>query len=127
MANCSFSPSTVTPDSKAATTTATITTAAHTASLGTPPLRRRSVPLYAVWLVLPAILLGTASPKRRKLLSCCLVFLVVGGCLLQAACGAGSNSGSTGTGGTPAGSYTIMITGAAGSTQHTTTVTLTVQ
>jgi hypothetical protein len=91
------------------------------------PFGRRSSPVYAIWLLLPAMLLGTgmAAPKRRRLLSCFLVFLLVSGCLLQVACGTGSNSG--GGGGTPAGSYTITITGVAASTQHTAPLTLTVQ
>jgi hypothetical protein len=73
---------------------------------------------------------GMAAPNRRKLLSYCLVFLLVGGCLLQVACGGAGTSGSGGnggTGGTPVGTYTVTITGAAGSIQNTTTVTLTVQ
>ena len=127
LANCTFSPATVTPDTSTVTTTLKIATAAHTAALAPPPFGRRSGPLYAIWLVLPAMLLGAvgmAAPKRRKLLSFCLVFLLVSGCLLQVACSSGSNSG---IGGTPAGSYTITIAGAAASTQHTATVKLTVQ
>ena len=80
------------------------------------------------------MLLGTAemaTPKRRKLLSYCLVFLLVSGCLLQVACSGAGNStgegGGGGTGGTPAGNYTVTVAGAAGATQHTATVTLTVQ
>jgi hypothetical protein len=69
-----------------------------------------------------------ATRKRRKLASYCLLFLVACGCLLQVACGGGSGSTSTGTGGTPAGNYTVTVTGgAAGSTQQALTVTLTVQ
>jgi hypothetical protein len=86
-------------------------------------------PLYAVWLLLPAIFLGTlgmAKPKGRKLLSYCLVFLLVGGCLFQAACGGMSPLGVNTSAGTPAGSYSVIITGAAGSNQHTTTIKLTV-
>ena len=126
-ANCRFNPATVTPDASTVTSTVTITTTARTASLVPAPFGRRSSPVYAMWLMLPAMLLGTgmAAPKRRKLLSCFLVFLLVSGCLLQVACGTASNSG--GGGGTPAGSYTITITGAAASTQHTAAVTLTVQ
>jgi hypothetical protein len=136
LAGCGFSPTTVTPNTHTVTTTLTITTAAHTAAhaaaLVPPPFGHRSSPLYAMWLVLPAMLLGTAgmaAPNRRKLLSYCLVFLLVGGCLLQVACGGASTGGSGGggTGGTPAGTYTITVAGAAGSTHHTTTVTLTVQ
>jgi DNA-binding beta-propeller fold protein YncE len=133
LAGCTFSPASVTPNSSNVNTTLTITTAAPTASLARP-FGRRSSPLYAIWLVLPAMLLGTvgmAAPKRRKLLSYCIVFLLVSGCLLQVACSGASNSGSGGggggTGGTPAGTYTITVTGAAGSIQNATMVTLTVQ
>jgi hypothetical protein len=131
MASCSFSPPTVTPDSAAATTTLTITTTAHTASLGLPaatPRGRRStpLPLYATWLSLPAMLVGLATGKRRKLLSCCLVLLVVGACLLQAACGGGGGSTST-TGGTPSGNYTVTVMATAGSTQQTLPLTVVVQ
>ena len=133
LAACGFSPTMVTPNTSTVTTTLTITTADHTAALAPPPFGHRSSPLYAIWLVLPAMLLGTAgmaAPNRRKLLSYCLVFLLVGGCLLQVACAGASNNGgggSGGTGGTPVGTYTVTVTGTAGSTQHTTTVTLTVQ
>jgi hypothetical protein len=92
-------------------------------------------------LMLPAMLLGTvgmAAPKGRKLLSYCIVFLLVSGCLLQVACNGSNTSGSGGsggsgggggggTGGTPAGTYTVTVTGAAGATQNSTTVTVTVQ
>ena len=133
LAACGFSPTMVTPNTSTVTTTLTITTADHTAALAPPPFGHRSSPLYAIWLVLPAMLLGTAgmaAPNRRRLLSYCLVFLMVGGCLLQVACAGASNNGgggSGGTGGTPVGTYTITVTGTAGSTQHTTKVTLTVQ
>jgi hypothetical protein len=131
LAGCTFSPASVTPNSSTVTSMLTITTTAHTASLASPFGRRRS-PLYAIWLVLPAMLLGTAgmaAPKRRKLLSCCVGLLLVGGCLLQAACGSGSpgSGGGGGGGGTPPGTYTVTVTGVAGSTQHKTTVTLAVQ
>jgi hypothetical protein len=129
LAGCAFSPASVTPNSSAVTSALTITTTAQTASL--PSLfGRRSSPLYAMWLVLPAMLLGTAgmaAPNRRKRLSYCLAFLLAGGCLLHAACGGGSNGSGSGGGGTPPGTYTVTVTGAAGSTQHTTMVTLTVQ
>ena len=93
LAGCTFNPASVTPNSSTVTTTLTITTTAHTASLRRP-FGRRSSPLYAIWLVLPAMLLGMvgmAAPKRRKLLSYCIVFLLVSGCLLQVACGGASN------------------------------------
>jgi hypothetical protein len=122
VAACSFSPATVTPDANPATTTLTITTAPQSALLTPGPRGDQSGPLNATWLVLPGMLLGVvaiATPRRRKLLSCCLLFLVAGGCVLQSAC-AGVSSRNV----TPAGSYHITITGTAGSTQQTIAVTL---
>ncbi len=69
-------------------------------------------------------LLGIAAPKSRKLLSNCLVFLLVGGCMWQVACVGGSLGANTTTG-TPAGICSDIVTGAAGSNQHTTTIKLT--
>jgi sugar lactone lactonase YvrE len=127
LAGCTFTSTTLTPNASTVTTTLKITTTAHTAALAAPPFGHHSGPLYSIWLILPAMLLGTvgmAAPKGRKLASCCLAFLLVGGCLLQVACGgAGLNSAT----GTPAGTYSVIVTGAAGSTQHTSTIMLTVQ
>jgi sugar lactone lactonase YvrE len=130
LASCAFSPATLTPDANTGTTKLTIATADQSAALAPAPLGRSLSPLYAICLVLPAMLLGTAgmaAPKRRKLLTCFLTFLVVSGCLLLTACGSGSGSNRATGGGTPAGNYTITVTGAATSTVHTATVTLTVQ
>jgi hypothetical protein len=70
--------------------------------------------------------LGMAAPKGRKLLSYCFVFLLVGGCLFQVACGGGPSPGLNTTTGTPAGTYSVIVSGIAGSNQHTTTIKLTV-
>jgi hypothetical protein len=124
LASCSFSPASLTPDTNTVATTLTITTVGQAASLAAPPLGRHSNPLYAVWLVLPAMLLGMVgmtAPKRGKLLSWGFALLLVGGCLLQAACGGGAGRN------TPTGTYSVTVTGAAGSTQHTTILTLTIQ
>jgi hypothetical protein len=128
MANCTFNPATVTPNSEAANTTLTITTTAQTAFLTPLPLGRHSIPrpLYAVWLAMPAMLVGLAARKRRKRLSTCLLFLIAG-CLLQVGCGGGGGSTSTGTGGTPAGNYTVTVTAAGGSTQQALPLTVIVQ
>src|SRR5580700_9056251 len=141
LAGCTFNPSSLIPNASTVTTTMTISTSAYTAAYAahgegvTPaPLGHHPNPLYAIWLVLPAMLLGTAgiaAPNRRRFLAGCLVLSLIGGCLLQVACVGASNGGSErrggGAGGTPAGTYTVTVTGAAGSTRHTTTVTLTVQ
>jgi hypothetical protein len=125
VAACSFSPATITPDTKPATTTLTITTAPQSESESESALLTPGDgpgPLTATWLMLPGMLLGMvvlAAPKRRKLLSCCLLCLVAGGCVLQSAC-----SGVSSRNFTPAGSYTIKVTGTAGTTQQTIAVKL---
>jgi hypothetical protein len=124
VAACSFSPATITADANPSKTTLTITTApqSESALLMPGPLGDRPGPLNATWLMLPGMLLGMvvlAAPKRRKLLSSCLLCLVAGGCVLQSACAGISSRNST-----PAGSYTIKVTGTAGTTQQTVAVTL---
>jgi sugar lactone lactonase YvrE len=129
LATCAFTPSaTVTLNGSPATATLNITTTAHTTALALVPSSRRSSLLPAVWL-LPAMFLGTvgmARPQGRKLLSYCLLFMLVGGCMLQGACGGVSTPAVNTSTGTPAGAYAIIVTSAAGSDQHTTTIRLTV-
>jgi sugar lactone lactonase YvrE len=129
MAGCTFTSATLTPNASIVTASLNITTAAHTTALALPPSGHRSSPLYAIWLLLPALflgMLGMAAPKGRKLLSYCFVFLLVGGCSLQVACGGGASPGVNTTTGTPAGTYSVIVSGAAGSNQHTSTIKLTV-
>jgi hypothetical protein len=131
---CALSPASVTPTSAGATSTLTInTTAATTGSLTSPAIMHRSNPFYAMWLLLPAMLLSTAgmaAPKRRKLLSLLFLVLAVGGCLFWVACGGGSSTsgGGGGSPGTPANTYTVTVTATPTSgPAQTQTVTLTVQ
>ena len=111
----------------------TVSTAGPQAALGTPAGQRGSGALFAFGMIVPAMLLGGAGiskPNRRKLLGFCLIFLVLGGCMLQSACGSSGSSSHTSTGnsGTPAGSYSVVVTGTAnGAQQSTSPVTLTVQ
>ncbi len=122
-ASCSFSPN---PLKVGQTSTLTISTTEPSSALMSPASKRSSAPLYAVWLLLPAMLLSTAGmslPKRKKLISYFLLALAVAGVLFLVACGGGSSSGSggggTGSGGTPSGTYTIKIQGTSGSTTGT--------
>lgn len=85
---------------------------------------------YALWLLFPAMLLGTAGAgtvNRRKALSYLLIGLALTGCLFLVGCGSGSlvstgNGGGPGGGagsGTPAGKYNITVTATAGAkVQH---------
>jgi hypothetical protein len=79
---------------------------------------RPSNMLYAMWLpVVGLSLIGmrfsTADSRRRKLLGFLLLGLVMGMLFFLPACGGGGNGGGGGgcSGCTPAGSYTITVTG----------------
>lgn len=112
------------------TVTTTSRTLAHTIRT---PLNPRE-PLRPVWLIVFVTILAlmaasTLIPARRtaRLMipigALALLLISVGylsGC-------AGGFPGASVNNGTPAGTYTITVTGTSGSVQHSTTVTLTVQ
>jgi hypothetical protein len=87
--------------------------------------------LFAGSLLMPAVLLvGLGGPLSRKLFSLCLFFFVLVVLMLGAACGGGSSATPTpgGNSGTPAGMYTIVVTGSInGIQQSSPAVSLTVQ
>jgi hypothetical protein len=91
---CSFSAITVTGGVGTSTLTVTTTGAA-------PALRgRQTAALSAVWLMLPAAVIGSLfvpKAKRGKLVAVGLVALIAAGCVFQVACGGGSPKGGTTT------------------------------
>jgi hypothetical protein len=68
--------------------------------------------------------LGSSRSRRRKLFGFLMLGMLLAGLLLMPACG-GSGSTTTGNSGTPAGTYTITVTGTSGSTVATGTPVLT--
>jgi hypothetical protein len=102
------------------------------AALDRPAGPKGSGMMFAFAIMVPAMLLGGAGinkENRRKLLGVCLIFLVLSGCAFQVACGGGGGSTTVktqGNPGTPAGSYTVTVVGKANGTQHSSSVSLTV-
>lgn len=123
---CKFSPSSLTNGS--GTSTLTISTTAASASFLPASTRSRSL-FYAVLLpILGMTLIGSGlSSRRKKLLWIVLVCMTITGVLFLAACSGSSNGGGGSTTATPAGTYTISISGSAGSVMNTNRVTLSVQ
>jgi hypothetical protein len=130
---CSLNPAQVTLTSGGqATSTLTVNTTAATADLIRPNIDRSFSPIYAmVFPIFGVALVGmgfaSGGRKKNKLLGVTIGSILFAGLILQMACGGNSGGGGGGGTSTPAGNYTITVTGSSGSTQHTSAVTLTVQ
>ncbi len=115
---CSFAPSApVTPGNSAANVVMTISTTAAITSLVTSGGPRST--FYAVWLLLPGIVVGwcaTRARGKRKFmaLSSAPVLLLLMFTLLS--CGGVSTGQHGGHPGTPPGKYTIIVTGTSAGT-----------
>jgi hypothetical protein len=114
--------------------TLTITTTGASAALSRP-----SKFFYAMWLPIAGLSLvgmgfSSARSRRKKLLGFLMIAMVMTALFLMPACGGGSSGGGGGGGGgggctgcTPAGSYTVTITGTdANNLSHSATTTLAV-
>jgi hypothetical protein len=109
-------------------TTATTTTAAAPLPgrpFGTGILAALALPAFG--LLLP---LGSIRARRRRFLFYSAFFVVIAFTVAMSACGGGGNTSTpppTTIPGTPAGTYSVVVTGTYGPTTHTQTLTLIVQ
>jgi YVTN family beta-propeller protein len=111
---CALSPTSLTPGTNSANSTLTISDAARSTRLAHQAGRLQ----YALWLPLIfGITLAAALKRQRRYCSVC--FSLLSFVLLQAAC-----SGPHGMSPT---NYKVAVTGASGSIEHTTQVTVTIQ
>jgi hypothetical protein len=126
---CSFSPASVVPGAQTAMVTMSITTAAPILALAHP------LPVFGLWLWFPLaafVLAGARSrSSHRRLVTAGIALLLV---IILAACGGGGGGGGNNgasplppSGGTPAGSYTVVVTGQSGTLTHSTRIVLVVQ
>jgi hypothetical protein len=127
--SCSFSPVTITPGSGTVTSTLTLSPASVTGM--NFPERRKSIPIYAGWL-LPFGIAGFASMgsghRRRAMRTfVALALLCASISLICVSCG-GRTSASQSVGSTvPASNYSVTINGSSSDLQLSTTVSVTVQ
>jgi hypothetical protein len=112
---CSFSPNSV---AGSGTSTLTVNTTGPTAAL----VHRSSI-FYAMFLPLSGLALigtgfGCANSRRRKVLGFLMLYAILAALLLLPACGGGGGTHPPPHGGTPPGTYTIMVTGTDGTLTH---------
>ncbi len=129
-ASCSFSPSIVTPNASAVTSTLTVSTNALTASLMPTLVPLSDTPTRTHWymllflgapgLTLAGLVLRTGQSKKRGSTLCGLSGLLLISAALVSACGGPTSPREPIT-------FTFTITGTSGSLVHATTATLIVQ
>jgi hypothetical protein len=122
---CSVNPTSVTGNSSSNLTVLTI---GPGAGISWPPA---SPFLYAIWLPVVGLLASNATPSRKDgttYVRLLVLSLLLAASIFQVSCGGGNFSNTDHkNGGTPAGTYTIVITAVSGSLQHSTNAMLIVQ
>ena len=117
---CLFNPGTETLNGVTGTVTVEISTEAATGWLADP----------APWRVLPLVcglvLLPFGWKRRRRVLLLAVLLSILTGSVSSCASSGGGTGGSGGSTGTPPGTYSIPVTAASSSIQHSVTLTLTV-
>jgi hypothetical protein len=129
-ATCAFSPSAPSPGASGSSSQLTITTSAQVYARTLPPVPTLPPSVWLVLLLATFLLVMMNFWRTRRqsprwaLVACGYLAILLATCFL-AACGGGGFPLPK-VGGTPVGTYTVTVTGTAGSTQHSTTITLSV-
>ncbi len=130
---CTFNPASVNATSTPTSVTLTITTTAPTVAMSVPTGLNKPRVLFAIGLLLPALVLCVPAGKRRQAdvrgkrwTSIGVMTLLL---LSLVACGSNTKTPTVATpaGGTPTGTFAVTVTSTAGSIQTTTALTLNVQ
>lgn len=129
---CSFSPATLTPGARTATSNLTISTTAPSLALADPFRNQQQAPVHAFWLGLMSLpMIGLALVTKSRQRAAALLGVILLALVSLVACGGGAAAvpapPSTPIPGTPPGSHSITVQGTSGALVRTTTVTLTVQ
>jgi hypothetical protein len=127
--SCAFLPAAVTPGSGAVNSLLTISAAAVSASSKHPRSNRGKLPveLYMLGFALGFVVVGTVEKKRT--VRAVVLSSVIGGILLFSSCGVNRTASSqvVPSAGIATGAYTILINGASGTTNASTSAVLTIQ
>jgi Big-like domain-containing protein len=126
-ANCTFNPPSINASGTAASTTLTISTTARTLAASIRPVEKHGIPALATALfaICGVILLGAGKKRKWQSVTLMLCALALVGGMI--ACGGGNPPPPPGNPGTPAGTFSVVVTATSGSTSHTSTVKLTVR
>jgi hypothetical protein len=129
-ATCSLSPSSVTPNGTAATSTLTITTTGANSEIPfSAPGGRMRWQMGGVVALLALVVCALLSRRTRMswMVSVPAMGLLLALTLCAAGCNGGGGGGKSGGNVTPSGTYSIVVTATAGSTSHTAKYQLIVQ
>lgn len=129
LSSCAFSPANVTPGPSSAASTLTISTTAPSSVFPLIELRKPNAPIFVLWLVLLFALTSLAVFAGRSERKPCFAFAICAllVCLVVPILSCGGGSSGPRNPGTPAGTYSVTVTGTSNQLQRSTSVSLTVQ